>query len=116
MICGLAHFLYQRLHVSNLRAVRRDGDGFGAGAFVGERIEGFAGGIAGCLFARGDVDFGAAGLEEAIGRISVMAMLCVRTCERYPEAAWSPKPREPPVTTATFPSREKMEEKSFRVV
>lgn len=43
-------------------------------------------------------------------------MLCMKTCERYPEAAWSPKPREPPVTTATFPSREKMEGKSFRVV
>ena len=40
----------------------------------------------------------------------------MRVCERYPEAAWSPKPREPPVTTATFPSREKMEGKSFRVV
>jgi hypothetical protein len=29
----------------------------------------------------------------------------------YPEAACSPKPRDPPVTTATFPSREKMSEK-----
>ena len=29
----------------------------------------------------------------------------------YLEAACNPNPREPPVTTATFPSREKMVEK-----
>lgn len=29
----------------------------------------------------------------------------------YPEAACSPRPREPPVTTATFPSTEKISEK-----
>ena len=26
----------------------------------------------------------------------------------YPDAAWSPRPRDPPVTTTTFPLREKM--------
>ena len=31
----------------------------------------------------------------------------------YPDAAWSPRPREPPDTTATFPSREKMFLKSW---
>lgn len=31
-----------------------------------------------------------------------------------PEAAWRPRPREPPLTTATLPSRRKMEEKSVR--
>jgi hypothetical protein len=30
----------------------------------------------------------------------------------YPDAAWRPRPREPPETTATFPLREKMLEKS----
>jgi hypothetical protein len=30
----------------------------------------------------------------------------------YPDAAWSPKPREPPVTTTTFPFREKIFGKS----
>ena len=35
---------------------------------------------------------------------------------RYPDAAWRPRPRDPPVTTATFPEREKMEGKSFKVV
>jgi hypothetical protein len=29
------------------------------------------------------------------------------------EAAWRPRPRDPPVTTATFPLREKSEGKSF---
>lgn len=67
MICGLRHFLYQRLDIGDLRAVGWDGDGFGAGAFIGERIKSFAGGVAGCLLAGGDVDFGAASLEEAIG-------------------------------------------------
>ena len=32
---------------------------------------------------------------------------------QYPEAAWRPNPREPPVTTTTFPSREKMFLKSL---
>lgn len=31
----------------------------------------------------------------------------------YPDAAWRPSPREPPVTTATLPLREKKEEKSL---
>lgn len=35
--------------------------------------------------------------------------LCVEST--YPEAACNPNPRDPPVTTATFPSREKMLEK-----
>ena len=35
--------------------------------------------------------------------------------EEYPDAACKPSPREPPVTMATFPLREKMEGKSLRV-
>lgn len=31
----------------------------------------------------------------------------------YPDAAWRPRPLEPPVTTATLPSREKMFLKSL---
>lgn len=45
-------------------------------------------------------------------------MLCFvgeeeREIERgaYPLAEWSPRPLDPPVTTATFPSREKIEPK-----
>ena len=34
--------------------------------------------------------------------------------ETYAEAAWRPNPLEPPVTTATLPSREKSEGKSLR--
>jgi hypothetical protein len=33
----------------------------------------------------------------------------------YAEAAWRPRPREPPVTTAILPLREKREGKSWRV-
>jgi hypothetical protein len=33
-----------------------------------------------------------------------------------PDAAWRPRPREPPVTTTTFPLREKMEGKSLSCV
>lgn len=35
---------------------------------------------------------------------------------RYPDAACRPRPREPPVTTTTLPSREKMSVKFFRSV
>jgi hypothetical protein len=31
---------------------------------------------------------------------------------RYPDAAWSPRPREPPLTTATLPFKLKMLAKS----
>jgi hypothetical protein len=33
--------------------------------------------------------------------------------EIYPDAAWSPRPRDPPVTTATLPLRLKMFAKSW---
>lgn len=36
--------------------------------------------------------------------------------EAYPEAACKPSPREPPVTTTTFPLREKMLGKSWSSV
>lgn len=36
--------------------------------------------------------------------------------EGYPDAACRPSPREPPVTTATLPSREKMFLKSWSLV
>ena len=34
----------------------------------------------------------------------------------YPDAAWSPRPRDPPVTTTTFPFKEKIDGKSLRTV
>lgn len=37
-------------------------------------------------------------------------------CWTYAEAALRPRPREPPVTTATLPLREKSDGKSLRVV
>ena len=65
MIRRLRYLLDQSLDIADLRAIGGDGDRLGAGTLVGERIEGSAGGVAGCGFAGGDVDFGAAGLEEA---------------------------------------------------
>lgn len=40
-------------------------------------------------------------IEERKGRVG------------YPDAAWSPRPLEPPVITATLPSRRKMFGKSW---
>ena len=67
MVRRLPHFCDQRLDIGDLGAVGGDGDRGGAGAEIGQGVEGFAGGGAGGGFARGDVDFGAAGLEEAGG-------------------------------------------------
>lgn len=40
----------------------------------------------------------------------------MREEKTYPEAACSPRPREPPVTTITLPFKEKMLGKSWRSV
>lgn len=61
-----SHFLYQLLDLGHTRAVGRDGDGARIGVFVGEGVECGAGGRAGGRFAGCDVDFGTAGLEEAV--------------------------------------------------
>ena len=53
------------LDLGGLGGVGGDGDGLGAGALVGEGVEGGASGGAGVGFAGGDVDFRAAGLEES---------------------------------------------------
>lgn len=66
MIRRLFDLLHQPLDFSDLRTVCRDGDGLCAWALVGKGVEGGAGLIAGGGFAGGDVDFGAAGLEEAV--------------------------------------------------
>lgn len=121
MIGRLAHFSHQPLDLGNICAVSGHGDGLRAGTFVGEGIEGFAGRGAGRGFAGGYVDLGAASLEETVQGILLVEKgkgewVKVRGRKKYPDAAWRPRPREPPVTTATLPSREKMEGKSFRVV
>ena len=119
----LLHFLHQPFHVGDLGGVGGDGDGLGAGALVGEGVERGAGGVAGGGFAGGDVDFGAACLEEA-GRVSAGMAIgegrrtggggrCGKT---YADAACRPRPRDPPVTTTTLPSREKREGKSLSSV
>ena len=80
--------------------------------FVGEGVEGDDGGFACGGFARGYEDFGTACLEKTIGFISWWKG------EKgkggwYPDAAWRPRPRDPPLTTATLPLRLKMLEKSW---
>ena len=67
MIRRPAHLPNQPLHAPDRRAVRGHGDGPGAGGKVGERVEGLDGRVARGGFARGDVDFGAACLEESGG-------------------------------------------------
>ena len=56
----------ETVELIHARVVRGHGDGLRVGAFGGEGVEGFHGFFAGGGFAGGDVDFGAAGLEEAV--------------------------------------------------
>lgn len=62
-----AHLGHQLLDLGELGAVSRDRDGFGAGPFVGQGVEGGAGFVARRRLAAGYVDFRTAGLEEARG-------------------------------------------------
>ena len=64
MICGLGNLAEEVLDTGKLAAVCGDGDGFGAGPLVRERIESVARCAAGVGLPRGDVNFRAAGLEE----------------------------------------------------
>lgn len=70
VIGALAHLGHQLLDLGELGAVGGDGDGFCAGPFVGQGVEGGAGFLARRRFAAGYVDFRTAGLEEAGGFVS----------------------------------------------
>lgn len=61
----LLHLSDQPVQLVHARVVRGDGDGFCAGLLVGEGVEGIDGFVAGGGFAGGDVDLGAACLEES---------------------------------------------------
>ena len=117
MVGRLTDFRNKLLDIGHVGAVGRNRDGFGTGSFVGKSIEGFAGFSAGRGFAGGDVDFGASGLQEArrseLVEWSYKSRAMKNAC---PDAACRPRPREPPVTTTTFPSREKMDPKSLSSV
>lgn len=65
MIRRLANLRDEALELVDAGAVGGDGVGLGAGSFVGEGVEGLDGFVAGLRFSGCDVDFGAAGLEEA---------------------------------------------------
>lgn len=75
MVGVLAHLGHQPLNLGHLTAVRGHGDGDGARALVGERVQRFAGLLARLGFPRGDEDFGAAGLEESGLRGVLLAIL-----------------------------------------
>lgn len=64
-------FSNQMLYARDGGGVGGDRDGLGAGGETGEGVEGLDGGVAGGSFAGGDEDFGGAGLEEAVGYLSV---------------------------------------------
>ena len=66
MIRCLLHLCYQSLHALDCGAVSGDGNCARGGGLVRQGVEGFDSGGAGGCFAGGDVDFGAAGLEEAV--------------------------------------------------
>lgn len=57
MVRCLADLCHEAFDFLDARAVGRDGDGLGTGAFVGERVERCDGFVAGFGFAGGDVDF-----------------------------------------------------------
>lgn len=60
-----AHLGHEPVQLVHARVVRGHGDGDRPRTLVGEGVEGRDGLVAGLGFAGGDVDFGAAGLEEA---------------------------------------------------
>lgn len=68
------HFCQQMFYSLDLGGVGRDGNGLGARSLVREGIESGAGFFAGFGLAGGDVDLGAAGLEEAGCNVSVMVL------------------------------------------
>jgi len=67
MICRLSDLLHQTLHARELGAVCWHRDGFRAWCEVRKRVEGSDGFVARGGFAGRDIDFGGAGLEEAVG-------------------------------------------------
>lgn len=93
------------------------GDCRGVGGAAGQCVEDLACFLAGGGLAGGDEDLGAAGLHEAVfGGLAGDFWACYRRHgEAHADAACRPRPREPPVTTATLPLREKSEGKSSRV-
>lgn len=103
------------LYTLDFGTVCGNGNGFCAGGEIGKGIESFYGGFASGGFAGGDVDFGCSCLQESEGCYFSEALkleIGMRYRNIYPDAAWSPRPRDPPVTTTTFPFREKMLGKS----
>lgn len=77
MVGCLGHLGGETAQFLDLGAVGRDGDRLCAGSFVGEGVESCDGFVAGLLLARGDVDFGAACLEEPVTMTRVELGRCV---------------------------------------
>jgi hypothetical protein len=114
MVCLFLYLLHQALDLRNFGGIGGDTVCAGAGGEVRQGIESCNGGRAGRSFAGRYEDFGAACLEKSGRAISYRGIgACVvwkglGRGRKYPDAACKPSPREPPVTTATFPSSENM--------
>lgn len=69
----LRHLAHQRLDALDCGAVGGDGDGARARLEVGEFVELRHGLLAGLSLPRGDEDFGASGLEEAVQKKTLVS-------------------------------------------
>lgn len=112
VVCRFGNFVHQVLHTFKLGAVGWYGDGFCARGKVWKGIEGLDSSIAGVRFARRNIHFRRSSLEKSASCVSYERRKGPRRGNSYPDAAWRPRPLEPPVTTTTFPLREKMLGKS----
>ena len=110
----LADLLEEGLDAFNSSGIGGDGDGLGARLEVRKGVQRLDGLLTGLGLARGDEDLGGASLKET--RYSTWLAPKDTMAQRqrtYAEAALRPRPRDPPVTTATLPLREKRVPKLF---
>jgi hypothetical protein len=108
MISVLLDLLEELLDAFGSGRVCRRRDGLGAGLEVRLAVQGSDCFVASGSLARRNEDFAAACLKKPV-RESVMLDQSLRgsPISTNADAAERPRPREPPVTTATLPLREK---------
>lgn len=110
----LADLLKERLDAFNSSGIGGDGDSLGTRLEVGKSVQRLDGLLTGLCLARGDEDLGGPGLKETRDSTRLTQKETMAHRQRtYAEAALRPRPRDPPVTTATLPLREKRVPKLF---